>query len=264
MHKAAHASSDGVILDLEDGVPPARKIVARGLTLRALEEMPFGRLERLVRINPPTSPWGIDDLEAIRGARAAPETVIVPKADGPETVVEVARMLEGTSIQVLPLIESARGLMAAPAIAACHPRVNGLLFGAGDFLLELGGLRTPQTLLYPRALLVIAAAAANIVAVDTPYLRLGDLAGLEADSRAAAELGFAGKAVIHPEQVPVVNHVFTPSPDRVAWAQRVLAQVGQHDPGVFVVDGEMADSMTVRVAQRVLATARALEVAGER
>ncbi len=259
VRKASTLSCDAVILDLEDGVPPSRKAEARNGALHALEELAFGARERLIRTNALTSPWGRDDLAAIGRSRVMPDTVVIPKVDGPEAVLEVARALDATSVGLLPHIETAKGLLAAQAIAACHPRVNGLFFGAGDYLVETGGQRTPRVLLFPRSAVVAAAAAAGLAAIDTPYFRLGDLAGLEDDAAAAAELGFAGKAAIHPEQILVINRIFTPPPDRVAWAERVLAIAEQTGAGAFVVDGEMADAMTLRIARRVLAAAKAMQ-----
>ncbi len=257
MRKATGLACDGVILDLEDGVSPPRKADARIAVFDALA-LSFGPRERLLRMNALSSPWGEDDLAALRGASVLPDTVVIPKVDTPEQVLAVARALEGQPVDLLPHIETARGLLAAAAIASCHPRVSGLFFGAGDYLVETGGQRTPQALLHPRSVVVAAAAAARIDALDTPYFRLGDLAGLESDAMSAAELGFAGKAAIHPEQLPVLNRIFAPPPERVAWAERVMATAGRAGAGVFVVDGEMADAMTVRIAQRVLAVARAL------
>ncbi len=263
VRKALGLACDGVILDLEDGVPAARKAAGRAGALRALETLSFGARERLLRINALASPWGRDDLAALRDARILPHTVIIPKINEPGQVLDVARALDGTPVALLPHIETARSLLEAAAIATCHPKVSGLFFGAGDFLVETGGQRTPMTLLYPRSAVATAAAAAGIGAIDTPYFRLGDLPGLEADALAAAELGFTGKAAIHPEQIPVLNRVFTPPPDRVAWAERVLTIAQQESRGAFVVDGEMADAMTIRIAQRVLATARALASTGQ-
>lgn len=262
VRKAAGLACDGVILDLEDGVSPGRKEEARAGALRALEGLSFAPPERLLRINTLASPWGAGDLAALQTVSVLPDTIVIPKVDSPEQVLEVARALDGRRVGLLPHIETARGLLAAAAIASCHPQVSGLFFGAGDYLVETGGQRTPKSLLYPRSVVVAAAAAAGIVAIDTPYFRLGDPAGLEADARAAAELGFAGKAAIHPEQIPVLNRIFTPPPERVAWAERVLATAERDTRGVFVVDGEMADAMTVRIAQRVLAAARALQAPG--
>ena len=258
IRKATALATDGVILDLEDGVTPAHKAEARAGVVAALATLVFGARERLVRINPLDSPWGREDLAALRVAAVLPDTIVIPKIDSPEQLLDVAQALDGMPVDLLPHIETARSLLAAPAIAACHSRVSGLFFGAGDYLAETGGHRTPQALLYPRSVVVAAAAAASIVAIDTPYFRLGDLAGLEGDAAAAAELGFAGKAAIHPEQIPVINRIFTPPPDRVAWAERVLATAEHTGAGAFVVDGEMADAMTLRIAQRVLAAAKAM------
>jgi citrate lyase beta subunit len=257
IRKAATLAADGVIIDLEDGVAPAQKEHARAGAVAALATVAFGARERLVRVNALDTPWGRADLEALRAAAVVPDAVIVPKVDRPEQVIEVATVLERVT-ELLPHIETARGLLAVAAIAAAHPRVGALFFGAGDYLAQTGGQRTPQALLYPRSVVVATAAATDVVAIDTPYFRLGDLAGLEADALAAAELGFAGKAAIHPEQLAVINRVFTPPPERVDWAVRVLAAAERTGAGAFVVDGEMADAMTLRIARRVLAAAQAI------
>jgi len=257
IRKAAALAADGVILDLEDGVAPPQKAAARAGAVAALARVSFGARERLVRINALDTPWGRDDLAALRAAAARPDTIVIPKIDGPQQLLEVAAALDGMEMSLLAHIETARGVLAAAAIAAAHPWVSGLFFGAGDYLVQTGGQRTPGALLYPRSVVVVAAAAAGVVAIDTPYFRLGDLAGLEADAAAAAELGYAGKAAIHPEQLPVITRVFTPPPDRVDWAVRVLAAADRTGAGAFVVDGEMADAMTLRIARRVLAAAQA-------
>lgn len=256
VRKAATLPCDGVILDLEDSVGFAGKGEARAAALRALAEIDFGSRERLIRINGLASPWAADDLAALRDSRVAPDTVVIPKVDGPDQVEAVVRALENRPLQLLAAIESARGLFAAAEIAGCSPQMTGLFFGDGDYLADIGGQRTAQTLLYPRSVLVAAAASAGLIAIDTPYLRLGDVAELEADARAAAELGFVGKAAIHPDQLPIINAVFTPTPERIAWAERVLAAASSQAQGVFVIDGVMADAMTVRIAERVLAAAR--------
>lgn len=255
IRKAAGLACDGVILDLEDGVASAQKAEARAGALRALAEIDFGPRQRLVRINSFSTSGAAEDLAALRLAPVAPDAVVIPKTDGPDEVRAAAGALGDRPLGLVAAIESARGLLAAPAIAACHPWVQALIFGDGDYLADTGGQRTRQALLYPRSALVAAATAAGVAAIDTPYLQLGDLAGLEADALAAWELGFTGKAAIHPEQLPIISRVFTPTPERVAWAERVLAAATQESRGAFVVDGAMADAMTIRTARRVLAAA---------
>ena len=122
---------------------------------------------------------------------------------------------------------------------------------------------SPRALLYPRSVIAVAAAAAGILAIDTPFFRLRDLVGLEKDARAAAELGFGGKVVIHPEQIPVVNRIFTPSPEHVRWAERVLSVAATQEAGVWVMDGVMIDAMTIRLARRVLAIAQSAQSRSE-
>ena len=253
LRKAAGLDCDAVIIDLEDAVAPTHKAEARAGALRALQELDFGGRERVLRINALGSPWGAEDVQALRNLGHLPDTLLLPKVDSTDAIIELTRSLEDRPLEVIAAIESARGLLAAPAIAGC-PRVAGLIFGDGDYLADTGGRRTAQTLLFPRSALVAAAAAAGVVALDTPYLPLGDLAGLAADAEAASDLGFAGKAAIHPEQLPVIKRIFTPSPDRIAWAERVMAAAAQEARGVFIVEGVMADAMTVRTAQRILAS----------
>ena len=259
LRKAAALPCDGVILDLEDSIALALKAEARAAAIRALAEIDFGARERLIRINGLATPWAADDLAAIRNSPVPPDAVVIPKTDSPGEVLAVIGALDPRPLPLLASIESARGLFAAPQIAACSPHVTGLFFGDGDYLADVGGQRTQQSLLYPRSKLAAAAASAGLGAIDTPYLRIGDLAGLEEDARAAADLGFVGKAAIHPEQIPIINAVFTPTPERIAWAERVLAEAESHTEGVFVIDGVMADAMTIRIAKRVLAAAPSSE-----
>jgi citrate lyase beta subunit len=259
LRKATTLPCDAVILDLEDGVAPGRKAEARAGAIRALNDLAFGRRERVVRVNGLESPWGADDLAALRGVDPLPDAIVVPKIDNPDHVLEVAVVFDGMPVRLIPHIETARSLLAAAAIAACHHRVSALFFGAGDYLVDTGGVRTSQSLLYPRSVIAAAAAAARVDAIDTPYFRLGDVAGLERDTTDAADLGFAGKAAIHPDQISVINRVFTPPSDRVAWARRVMVAAENTAAGAFVVDGEMADAMTLRLARRVLTAARAAE-----
>ena len=258
LQKAATLPCDGVIIDLEDGVQPARKAEARAGMLIALRDLAAGPRERLVRVNALSTPWGADDVASARNAEVLPDVVIIPKINGPDDVLPIARAFDGTPVVLLPHIETARGLLAASEIALCHRAVDGLFFGAGDYLAETGGRRTLLSTLYPRSVIAAVAAAAGIAAIDAPWFQLDDHDGMEADAQAAADLGFAGKAAIHPGQLPVINRIFTPSADRVAWARRVLAAAGQEVTGAWVVDGEMADAMTVRVARRVLAAAGVL------
>jgi citrate lyase beta subunit len=255
VEKAATLPCDGVIVDLEDAIRAERKTEARTEALTALAGVDFGGRERLLRINGPASEWMLEDVAAILAAAAPPDTIVIPKVDGAEQVLAFAERLSGRGIGLVPSIESARGLLNAAAIAGCHASVDGLFFGAGDYLADVGGRRTADTLRYPRSIVAVAAASARLAAIDSPTMEIGDLAALEDDARAAADLGFAGKAAVHPTQLDVINRVFAPEPERVAWAERVLAAADQAAWGAFLLDGEVVDAMTLRLAERVLAAA---------
>jgi citrate lyase beta subunit len=246
-----------VILDLEDGVAPARKTEGRAGALKALETRDFSARERLLRINALDSPWGRDDLSALRTARSRPDTVIIPKINGPEQVRK--RRAGGHNGDAAAPHRDGAG----PARRRRHRRVSS---SGGRSLLRRGRLAG-------RNRWAAHADDALVSAIGRhrrggrrrhrcdrpPYFRQRP-SGLEA-AEAAANSGLRAKPR-STGQIAVLNRIFTPSPERVAWAERVMTIAEQDSRGAFVVDGEMADAMTVRVARRVLATARALQAAG--
>ncbi len=172
--------------------------------------------------------------------------------------------LPAGQIAVMCMIESAAGVLNAPEIAACHPRVAALVFGATDFSLEVGCADTGdgRTLLTAAGRILLAARAAGIGAIDTPYMKLDDPEGLARSSRLARELGFDGKSAIHPAQIAPINAAFSPSVEQVAWARRVLALVPDGDAsrlGAAVLDGQLIETPHLIRAQQILAVAERLE-----
>ena len=254
----SEVSADVVLLDLEDGVPPGEKAPARDLVREALAR-PAGGRSRWVRTNPVGSPWWEDDLAAVLAAR--PEGVALPKVDEEEQVHEAARRLErlGPEVGIVATIESARGLLRAADIAAAHPRVLGLMFGAEDFALDLG-LDTrreaeARDLVYARSALVVAAAAGHRLAIDGVFPDLDDDAGFEADLKQARRLGFQGKSTFNPRQVERINEAFSPTADEVEFARRVVAAFDAaraRGDGSVSVDGQLVDRPVVARARRIL------------
>ena len=269
IEKAAALEVDGVILDLEDGVSENRKDEARLIIAQALKALDFGRSERLVRINPFYTGRAEADLEAVLPSK--PDTIIVPKVDSPAILAKVdeilsraesASNLAKNTIEVIALIESAKAFINLPAICAGSPRLKGLIFGAEDLTADAGMTRTPAgtELLYARSMLALHAAAFDLQAIDMVQTNFTDIERLTAEARQAADLGYAGKQVIHPAQIEPVQRVFTPDQASIEHAQRVIAgaaEAAEGGRGAFSLDGEMVDLPVIKRAQSILVRARA-------
>ena len=235
-----------MVADLEDAVTPDRKEEARELVLRLRPSV--------VRVNGADTRWFEDDLAAV--GELPLEALVLPKAT-PDAVAA----LGGGGPPVIAIVETAQGLRLAYETAS-SPRVGALLLGAADLGAELGWEPRPDglELLYARSRVVVDSAAAGIRApFDVVHLDTRDDAGLEAAARFARSLGFLGKACIHPAQVAIVNRVFAPEAESVAWAERVLAAAerGEHEGrGAVALDGEMIDAPIVERARRILSEAK--------
>ncbi len=269
--KAAGLAVDSVIMDLEDGVAFNRKAEARQAVAQALTHLDFGRNERLVRINPPSSTFEVDDLDAVLPAH--PDGIVIPKVEAAGQIQYICDIIARHeqaagwapgSIRVLAIVETARGVLNLREIAAADPRLDALMFGAEDLAGDIGAIRTPEgwEVFYARSAVVTAAAAFGLQAIDTVFITLDNLDGLRRESQQALAMGYAGKMAIHPRQVPVITAVFTPSDAAVDAAQRLIAAHADHQAagaGVFVWEGRMVDMPMIRAAERVLARARVAE-----
>jgi citrate lyase subunit beta/citryl-CoA lyase len=263
----AASALDVAILDLEDGVPPDEKDRARAAIASALGMSSNGDgPARYVRVN--ADPAARDaDLAAV--LRAGLDGIVAPKIDRPDEVTTIARDLDERedavgiargSIRLVPSIESAQGLLHAPAIAAASGRVIALLFGAEDFANDLGlpAEREGEAaeLLYARSAVVVAAVAARRQVVDGIWPDVSDEAGLRRDALQARRLGFTGKSLIHPGQIETINEVFSPSADEVSYARRVIDAfegAQRKGEGAVALDGKMLDQPIVERARRTLA-----------
>ena len=215
--KAIESGASGAILDLEDAVAPDRKAVARDAVRSFLQTAPeLGRVA--VRINPPAGPDGRADL-AMLAHVARPAALLVPKADEPEALAQIAADLR---VALIALIETARGVTRCEPIAAVDG-VLALAFGPYDLAAELGGESTRDVLLPYRARMLVAARAAGVWALDGPSREYGDASIPAADAEHARRLGYDGKLLIHPAQLAPVRAAFTPSPEELAYARRIVA-----------------------------------------
>ncbi len=263
--KAPGRGADGLILNLEDAVAPANKDSARAAVVHALTTLDFTGVEVIVRINSPATEVGQRDLAAI--VPAGPDAILLPKVNSAgearAVAAAVARLeaeagLPAGRIKLMCMIESAAGVVAAAEVAACDPRVSALIFGANDLAEDLNCAPTPGQgiLLHAACQVVLAARAAGADAIDTPHMNIQDLQGLARSAALARDLGFTGKSAIHPNQVAIINAAFSPTPEQVTWAERVLALVPGGDEsalGAALLDGQLIEAPHVARAKRILA-----------
>jgi citrate lyase subunit beta/citryl-CoA lyase len=254
LEKALASAADMIVVDLEDAVAPAAKQVARD----ALAALLAARrdLERIVvRINDEATAWFDADLALLRNGRA--RTVMLPKAERAETVERLRADCPG--IVVLPLVETARGVLAAEALA-CADGVARLVFGTIDYALDMdlqGELATTVGLDVAAARLALASRAAGILSpVAGVTVAIDDQAQLRADIVRARAHGFAAKLCIHPKQIALVHALLAPSPDELAWASRVLAAADADGGAAVQLDGRMIDKPVIERARRIVQRAR--------
>jgi len=263
LRKAPDAGADVIVFDLEDAVAPERKPEARETVHDVLADDDFDPdCEVCLRVNP-TGVAADDDLRAVADVAANLDSVMLPKTASADDVRTLTRLLgeHDSDLPVLALVETARGVLNAADIAAADG-TDALVFGAEDLSADVGATRTAEgtEVLYAREHVVLAASAADVDAIDTVYTDIEDVDGLREETAFAIELGYDGKMAIHPAQVDPINEAFTPAPERVEWAERVLEAKREADAegrGVFRVDGEMVDAPLVEQARRVMEYARA-------
>jgi citrate lyase subunit beta/citryl-CoA lyase len=276
--KASQSGADLVFLDLEDACAPAAKDAARGIAARALAELDWGATARAVRVNGLDSPWCYGDvIEVVSGAREALDIIIVPKVRSARDVwwFDVlltqleARLGIRKRIGLEVLIEEAEGLANAVEIARSSPRLEAVIFGAGDLSgsqrARVNGNFDPVSE-YPgdfwhfaRAQVVTAARVAGIDAIDAPYPAYQDPDGYRRSARHASLLGFDGKWAIHPSQVAIANEVFSPTPQEVRSAQEAVEAyeaAGAEGVGAIGQDGRLVDAAHMRHAANTMRRAK--------
>ena len=260
---------DAVIIDLEDAVPLSEKDAARRLVRRFLENYRERNKEILVRVNPLDTRAGYDDVREILAG--APDGVRLPKADTPEVVERLDTFLTeceeelGVEIgrfQILPSIESARGVIHCFEIAACSKRILGLAFGAEDYTasMEIERTKTGEELMNARSRVVWAAKAAGVQAIDTIFADVNDMEGLRRETALVKTLGYTGKSLVNPRQIEIVHEVFAPKQEEIAYALQVIEAIQrarQMGTGVISLGGKMVDAPVVKRAFRVIRTAHA-------
>jgi citrate lyase beta subunit len=234
-----------------------------------LRTLNFGQTERLVRINPVGSGLESADLAAVLPAR--PDGIVVPKVSTSEAVAWVSEQIgiierdrgwEAGTVRLLAIVETALGVVNLREIAGADPRLEALIFGAEDLAGDVGAVRSRQgwEVFYARSAVVTHTAAFNLQALDMVNVDFRDLETLREEALEGARMGFSGKQIIHPDQVGPVQRAFTPSDKEIERARQVVEAHMAHQEvgkGAFAIEGKMVDMPVVRMAERVLARARA-------
>jgi citrate lyase beta subunit len=242
---------------------------ARATVVRALETLDFGRSERLVRVNEMDSGLVEADLAAVLPAH--PDGIVIPKVRTGRHIAWVHDQISSAEarygwtpggIPLLLIVESARGLVFLEEIIRAAHRTVALIFGAEDYAGDIGAIRTKHAMevLYARSRVVAYAKAFDLQAIDIVFADFRSPSGFQADALQGMVLGYTGKQLIHPDQVPLVHAVFTPKDEEIAQARRIVEAYEAHQArgaGAFALDGKMVDAPVVRQAELVLERARA-------
>jgi citrate lyase beta subunit len=269
IYKATTVGVDSICMDLEDGVAAIRKAEARAVISNALKSLEFGKSERLARINPVKSGLEGEDLLGVLPAR--PDGIVIPKVEDGKQVRWVSQQIAAVEqkygwpigeICLIVIIESARAIVNLPDIAGSDARLQALIFGAEDFATDIGASRTREgwEVFFARSAVVTHAAAYGLQAIDMVFVDFRDSQGLSKEALQGAQMGFAGKQIIHPDQVDPVQEAFSPGEEAIAHALRIVEASASHQKaglGAFALDGKMVDAPVVKAAEQVLARARA-------
>ncbi|WP_320129510.1 citrate (pro-3S)-lyase subunit beta [uncultured Sphaerochaeta sp.] len=263
---------DSIMFDLEDSVSYAEKDAARSLVFHALTTIDYGEKELVVRVNALNTPTGIADLEAM--VRAKVNVIRLPKTETAEDIVfcdrQVARIekeigMEIGTTKLMAAVESAEGVLNAPAIAKASTRLIGIALGAEDYVTDLKTNRSPEgiELLFARCMILQAARSAGIAALDTVYTDVNNEEGLIAEAKLIKQLGFDGKSVINPRQIQPIIDIFTPSEKEIQKSLAIMEAIEEahrRGSGVIALNGKMIDRPIVLRAERVINLAKAAKI----
>jgi citrate lyase subunit beta/citryl-CoA lyase len=274
IERAARLEADAVILDLEDAVPMAEKESARSMVSDAIGQVRAGGALVFVRVNALSTGLTMRDLElTVQPSLAG---IVLPKTESKADALEVAdriaaleraKGMEAEGVVLVPLLETALGVLDAWEIATASRRIIALAFGALDFTRDMGTSPSVEgtEVLYARSRIALVASAARVQAIDTPWIDIADTEGLVDEARRAKQLGFRGKLVIHPSQIQPVNQVFSPAEDEVVYARRVVEAFRAAEArglGAISFEGKMVDAANARQAEDLIVWAEAIAQRG--
>ena len=265
LNKARTLKVDSVILDLGDPILVELKEQSRRCVAEAILAGGYGRREVVVRVNDLDSPWGADDVKTVAGIGA--DAILFPNVESRADVVEALDHLDaagGRHLPIMLMIESPLGVLRAEEIASASDRIACLVFATGDLLNQLHGRRTPDrvALVHSLSQVLLAGRAYDRAVVDGISTDLKDMQSFEHACRLARDLGFDGKSLVHPFQLPYCNDAFTPKPHDLAAALEVIEALDRahHEGrGTVVVNGRLVEGHHVKAARRLLALADMIE-----
>jgi len=266
LERARALPADGLIIDFEDAVAAEAKEGARTIVAAALSAGGYGSRELVLRVNPLDTPWGHADLAA--AATMPIDAVLLPKVESADRVRLTLSLLDALGaperLAVWCMVETPLAVLAAREIAASSPRLAALVLGTSDLTKELHALVTRDRLplITSLGLVMLSARAFGLAILDGVYLDLSDEEGFALSCRQGRELGFDGKTLIHPKQIPPANLAYAPSPEEIAWSRQVIAahaEAGAAGKGIVVVDGKLIEGLHVENARRVLALAEEID-----
>ena len=259
LEKARHLPVDAILFDLEDSVTPEEKIAARDTLAEELGAGGYGDRVKIVRINGLDTEWGADDTRAV--AKMDCDAVLLPKVNGPEDLDALAALV--ADLPLWAMFETPLAVLNAGAIAA-HPRLQGFVAGTNDLAKDIGSRKRADRMPLMQVLqtCVLAARAHGRVAIDGVYNAFRDEDGFAAECEQGRDLGFDGKSLIHPAQIPGANAAFAPTEEEVDLARRQIAafeEASAAGQGVAVVDGQIVENLHVATARATLAKSAAIE-----
>lgn len=265
LNKARSLRVDSVILDLGDPILVEKKDESRRNVCEAVLAGGYGRREVVVRVNNLDSPWGREDVKAV--ATTGIDAVLFPNVESREDVLEAQSLLDeagGKHLPIMLMIESPRGVLRAEEIASASERIACIVMATSDLLNQLHGRRTPDriALLYSLSHVLLAGRANDRAVVDGISTDLKDMQSFEYACRLGRDLGFDGKTLVHPFQLPYCNDAFTPKPFDISAALEVIdALDNAHHAGrgTVVVNGRLIEGHHVKAAKRMLALADMIE-----
>ncbi|HGI5657742.1 TPA: citrate (pro-3S)-lyase subunit beta [Streptococcus pyogenes] len=266
--------ADSIMFDLEDSVSLKEKDTSRALVHFALKTFDYSSVETVVRVNGLDS-CGVLDIEAV--VLASVNVIRLPKTETAQDIVDVEAVIErverenGIEVgrtRMMAAIESAEGVLNAREIAKASKRLIGIALGAEDYVTNMKTRRYPdgQELFFARSMILHAARAAGIAAIDTVYSDVNNTEGFQNEVRMIKQLGFDGKSVINPRQIPLVNEIYTPTEKEIDHAKQVIWAIREAESkgsGVISLNGKMVDKPIVERAERVIALATAAGVLSE-
>jgi citrate lyase subunit beta/citryl-CoA lyase len=271
INKALSLDADSIIFDLEDSVSLQEKEKARKIVVESILSAKQTGKEVLVRVNVTNSFFGIQDILAI--VPEGPDALIIPKADEKAIIIadtmigaiEESLGWQANTVRLVPLLETSYSIMNANKILGTSSRINGVQLGAEDLTKELDIVRTRNgdELWFARSMIVFAGRALGIDVIDSPFTDIGDVEGLIADACRVKALGMTGKTCIHPSQISTINEIFTPKPEDVEYARKVVKALEisvKEGKGACSLDGKMIDNPVAERAQKIIKKAEMIGI----